>query len=131
MWVWLKLAAEKRGGIRTMDNNAKKDYGCIFGVHLSVILFWYVTPFLFSWYWLLMGVVFSYAQGVVFNGCVLTHAQFGKENDDTFWGYYLRKLGVKLDKKTAKIIFFWIEPWAVLLIALVWQLCLGFKPGLF
>ena len=113
-----------------MKDGTKKDYGYIFWIHLSIILFWYVTPFLFSWYWLIIGVVFSYAQGLMINGCYLTHAQFGKENDDTFWGYYLRKLGLKLDKKIAKIIFFWIEPLVVLLIALVWQMLLGFKPML-
>ena len=88
-------------------------------------------PFLFSWYWLIIGVVFSYGQGLMINGCVLTYAQFGKETDETFMAYYLRKIGINLDKKTAKLIFFWIEPIAIFSVALIWQLVLGFKPALF
>jgi hypothetical protein len=108
----------------------KKDYGIYFWLHLFVIVFWYVMPFLFSWYWLMFGVVFSYGQGLIINGCVLTYAQFGKGSDETFFAYYLRKIGINLNKKTAKLIFFWIEPIAIFSVALIWQLILGFKPAL-
>lgn len=111
--------------IQTKTNN---DFGFIFGLHLSVIIFWYLTPILFSWYWLIIGVAFSYAQGFLINGCILTHAQFGKESQDTFWGYYLRKLGIGLNKKLAKIIFFWLEPLVVLLIALISQKYFSIVP---
>jgi len=111
-----------------MNNNIKNDYGFIFWLHLFVIFFWYITPFLFSWYWLIIGVIFSYMQGLLINGCILTHKQFGKENNDTFWGYYLRKININLSKETAKIIFFWLEPIVVLFMALVLQLSLNIKP---
>lgn len=106
----------------------QKDYGLIFWFHLAVILFWYVSPFLFSWYLLLFGVAFSYLQGIVLNGCVLTHKQFGKDNNITFWGYYLEKVGIKIKKETAKIIFFWLEPWIVLIVAFILQVLFKFKP---
>ena len=106
----------------------KKEYGLFFWLHLAVILFWYVCPFLFSWYWLLIGVVYSYGQGFLINGCILTYKQFGKDTDETFLRYYLEKIGVHLTKKTAKLIFFWIEPIFIFLVAVVLQIVFGINP---
>ncbi|MBP7708404.1 hypothetical protein KA107_01865 [Candidatus Pacearchaeota archaeon] len=106
----------------------KSDFGLVFWIHLLVILFWYSCPFLFSWYWLLIGVAFSYLQGLFIGGCVLTYKQFGKNTDETFFRYYFNKLGIPLGKKVAKIIFFWIEPIFIFLVAVLWQVTFGNLP---
>jgi hypothetical protein len=109
----------------------KKDYGLIFWIHLLVILLWYISPLFLTWYWLLIGTAFSYLQGIIIGGCILSHKQFGEEADETFFRYYLNKLGLNMSKKTAKIIFFWLEPIIIPIIAFVIQIVFHHKPIFF
>ena len=112
-------------------DDIKKDYGLIFWIHLLVILCWYISPLFFTWYLLLLGTAFSYLQGFVIGGCILSHKQFGKEADETFFRYYLNKLGLNISKNTAKIIFFWLEPIIIPVIAFIIQTVFHFKPIFF
>ena len=112
-------------------NDTKNDYGSVFWIHLFVILLWYISPLFLTWYWLLLGTLFSYLQGIMIGGCVLSHKQFGKEADETFFRYYLNKLGLNMSKRVAKIIFFWLEPVAIPMIAFVIQTIFHFKPIFF
>jgi len=116
---------------KSLGNFSKKDFGSVFWIHLSVISLWYISPFFFSWYLLLIGTAFSYLQGIIIGGCVLSHKQFGKEADETFFRYYLNKLGLNISKRKAKIIFFWLEPVVIPVIAYVIQIILHFKPIIF
>jgi len=109
----------------------ESEFGIIFWTHLFIIFGWYFSPFLISWYFVFLGVIFSYGQGLLINGCFLTHFQFGKQSDYTFWGYYLEKIGVKFSKRSLKIIFFWCEPIVIFLIAIFWQFVFGNLPFLF
>jgi len=112
-------------------DNIKKDYGPIFWTHLFVILLWYVSPLFITWYWLLFGTAFSYLQGIIIGGCILSHKQFGEEADETFFRYYLNKLGFNMSKKVAKIIFFWLEPIIIPIIAITIQMIFHYKPIFF
>ena len=107
--------------------NLKSDFGIIFWLHLFIILFWYASPLLISWQYMLIIVCFSYFQGILINGCVLTKMQYGKEGS-TFWAETLEKVGVKVNKKVFKIIFFWLEPIIVFVIGLIVQIIFNFKP---
>ncbi len=99
----------------------KKDFGLIFWAHLLVILLWYISPLFLTWYWLLFGTALSYLQGIIIGGCILSHKQFGEDSGETFWRYYLNKLGLNMSKRAAKIVFFWLEPVAIPLIAFIIQ----------
>jgi hypothetical protein len=110
---------------------ANKDFGIFFWVHLLIIIFWHIGPFLVSWYFILIGVLLSYAQRALIGGCILTHAQLRNGGKKTFRGYYLEKLGIKVKSKTMRVIFPWIEPAVIFLIAILWQVTLGKAPLLF
>jgi hypothetical protein len=112
-------------------NDTNNDYNSIFWTHRLVILLWYVSPLFFTWYWLLLGTAFSYLQGILIGGCILSHKQFGEEADETFFRYYLNKLGFNMSKKMAKIIFFWLEPIIIPVIAFVIQIVWHYKPIFF
>ena len=104
------------------------DYGLIFWVHLILEFLAYFSPFLFSWWIILIIIILLIAQQLVFKGCILTHAQFGFDENMTFLYPYLRKLGWKVNKKRMKIYKTWIENWIILVVALVWQLVFEFRP---
>ncbi len=109
----------------------QNDYGKVFWLHLSVILLWYVSPLFISWNWLLIGTALSYLQGIIIGGCILSHEQFGKEADETFFRYYLNMMGLNMSKRTAKIIFFWLEPIVIPIIAILIQKVFHFSPFFF
>ena len=109
----------------------KKDFGLIFWIHLILILLVYVSPFLFSWKLILIGVLYIYFQEIFLKGCFLTYAQFGKDTDMTFYYRYLTLLGFKVNKKKLKFFMAWIMPWIILGIALIFQEVLGFKVLIF
>jgi len=62
----------------------EKDFGVIFFAHLVIILIAYTSPFFFRWQLIMAGVLFLWLQQIIFQGCVLTHAQFGKDPYMTF-----------------------------------------------
>lgn len=65
---------------------------------------------------------------MIVGGCILTKIQYGKKNKKAYYTYFLEKIGFK--PKNDKVIFFVdnIKPYIILLLALVLQLVLDFKP---
>jgi len=109
----------------------QSDFGLIFYVHLVLILIAYSSPFLFRWQLILLGILFLYIQQIIFQGCLLTHAQFGKDPHMTFYYKYLTILGIKVNKKKLKFLMAWIMPFLVFLVSLLLQKIIGIKPLLF
>jgi len=103
----------------------KKDFGFVFFIHLILIILVYVSPFLFDWKLILMGVLYIYIQEIFLKGCFLTHLQFGKDKDMTFYYKYLTLLGFRINKKKLKFFMGRIMPLIILGVALVWQEVLG------
>jgi len=114
------------------NKNQFSMFGYIFWIHIILDLILYCSWFLFSWWLILIGAIILQIQYIVFNGCVLTKAQFGKEkNDLTCIGFYLDKIGFKFKPKNVKIVVRYISPIVVLIIAILWQVIFHHKPFLF
>ncbi|MFH1290838.1 MAG: hypothetical protein ABIH92_05535 [Nanoarchaeota archaeon] len=109
----------------------KKDFGIIFWLHLILILIADSSPILFRWQLIFFGVVFLFLQQIIFQGCLLTHAQFGKDSYMTFYYKYLKLVGFRVNKKKLKFLMAWIMPVIVFLISILLQKILGIKPLLF
>jgi hypothetical protein len=82
----------------------KNNFGIIFWTHLILIIAAYLSPILFRWELISIGVLYLIIQQIIWRGCVLTIAQFGKDPYNTFYYKYLTLLGFKPDKKKLKFI---------------------------
>lgn len=109
----------------------KKDFGFIFWVHLFLIFLVWISPILFDWKIIFLLILVYYLQLVIFGGCILSKKQFGSnKREETFYSYYLCKMGIDVNKR--KLVFFldYILPWVLLIVAYVIQKK-GFFPILF
>lgn len=106
----------------------KSDFGLIFWIHLVLIVFAYVSPFLVPWQWIILGVLALLVQQIVLRGCILTRVQFGKDPEMTFYYRYLTLLGFKVNKKRLKFLMAWVMPVIVFIGAVVWQVLLLNDP---
>lgn len=98
----------------------------MFLLHLIIILFVYISPFIFDWRLILILIALYYLQLWFFGNCILTIKQFKETVRDTsFYSYALNKFGFYPDKKTVRIIVDYYVPWAILVVAFVWQIVLG------
>jgi hypothetical protein len=114
-----------------MIRMVKSNFGLIFWLHLSLILVAYLSPILFNWRLILFVVFLYYMQQLIFNGCILTHSQFGKEQNMTFYYPYLKLIGFNPNKRNLKILMSWFMPMIILYLALFIQIGLEFSPLLF
>ena len=109
----------------------KKDFGLIFWVHLLLIILVWLSPILFSWKIILLLIFIYYLQLFVFGDCILTKKQFGNEKrEETFYSYYLCKIGFKINKKKLVIFLDYVLPWILFIIAYSIQRT-GFEPLVF
>jgi hypothetical protein len=86
----------------------------------------YAAPFWLDWKLIIAGIILYYLQILIFGGCILTYAQYGKWNE-TFSGRSIiwlgSKFGFRLRMYSIKR-FLDILPFAYILIALIYQLIL-------
>jgi len=106
----------------------KNEFGLIFWIHLILIILVYASPFLFNWKLMILFVILYYLQIFIFNGCILTEKQFGKQKYMTFYYPYLTKLGFKVNKKSLYYLMRWFMPLILILISLFLQKILNLKP---
>jgi len=106
----------------------KKEFGVLFWVHISFIMVVVISPLLFSPKVIIVGIAIMGIQFWAFDGCVLTHLEFGKDKKRTFIWYYLKKIFPNLNPKTKGIVMNFIVPVIILALAFLLQIKLGFKP---
>lgn len=106
---------------------SKNDFGPLFYLHLALILFTYLSPFLFNFYIILGGVVLLQLQYMVFGGCVLTHAELGNAKYQTFYYHYLSKYFPQLQPKSVWIFSTYILSALGIILSLVLKIFL-FQP---
>ena len=100
----------------------KNDFGLIFWVHLVLIICIYISPFIISWKIILLFIFLYYLQLIVFRDCILTRKQFKtNKRSETFYHYYLSKLGFKLDKYKVRFTADYVIPWIILIVAIILQ----------
>lgn len=103
----------------------RKDFGPKFYLHILILIIAYTSPFWLPYWWIIGGILLYWLQIAVFQGCVLTQAEFGSK-DESFWVYYLGKIGVQLPAKYSNLIIDLVFPMVILTIALLYQLII--KP---
>ena len=107
----------------------QKDYGLIFWLHMVVNLILIFSWVLFSWWIIVIGEIILRLQYWIFGGCILSKAEFGI--DEACIPYYLEKWGIaKNNVKSRRLVRDYL-PIIVIVLALIWQMLLGFKPLIF
>ncbi len=113
----------------TQKKNVKY-FGFIFWIHLLLILFAYLSPFLFDWRVIVLGSVVLIIQYYLFDGCLLNKAQFN-DTSEVFLYPYLTMLGLKINRYFFRIFIRYVLPIILVVFAIIWQVILGIDPLIF
>ncbi|AKM82633.1 TPA: hypothetical protein DD449_01155 [Candidatus Berkelbacteria bacterium] len=99
-------------------------------LHGIIVLFAYTSFLWLDWKLIVIGVLLYYIQLKIFDGCILTYAQFGKWNY-SFTAHYagkiLRKFNVDIEDKKIKRFIDILAP-IFLVLAIVLQVILKYRP---
>lgn len=106
-------------------------FGIIFWLHLCLEIVAVFSPFLFSWWIILMFIVILSIQYYIIGGCIMNKWQFKKTEDVTFLYSYLRMAGIDVELKKLKFFMRVILPLIILSVAIVWQIFMAKTPALF
>lgn len=109
---------------------SKKDYGFIFWFHTFLEVLEMFLFLLIDWQIILGILVLLQIQYIFLGGCVLAQAEFGKGKNHTFSYYYLVKIFPNLSPKKTTLIFRYILPLLVLILAIYLQIFVGYEPVL-
>lgn len=100
--------------------------------HLIVILIIWISPILFRWWLIILGIIAYYLQLIIFKDCVLTKAQFSTTSREiTMYSVVLEVIGFKVNRKIVRLFADYIFPCAILGIALILQKGFDWKPLIF
>lgn len=104
----------------------------MFWAHLFVTLLAWMGPFLFSWYLMVVAYTLVQLQFVFLNRCVMNKGHALEEVDDyTFYAFLLEMVGFQPNRKVVKFITRKMIYVGLALVAVLWQVVLGFEPLLF
>ncbi len=106
----------------------KKEFGLWFWIHVLLLIPAYLSPLLISWKIITFGVFLLQIQYWIIDGCILTHIEMGKDKNETFIWYYLRKIYPNLNSKTTKFVIRVIVPVLLITIGFILQTKLEFRP---
>jgi hypothetical protein len=106
----------------------KGEYGLLFWVHVLLIILSYTSFLYVDWKLILVVTILLQLQYSFIGGCIVTHLQMGKDSNETFIWYYLKKLIKDLDPKKTKFIIRIIVPIIILLLAIILQVVYGLVP---
>jgi hypothetical protein len=109
---------------------AKKDreFGLYFWLHAVALLLAYASPLLVSWKVIMLGVVILEVQYRVLHGCFLTHLEFGKNANEVFLWYYVRKIFPSLRPQATKVFVRVLAPIFLVAFSFVIQSFYHFEP---
>ncbi len=118
--------------MRSSTEAAKLEINGMFWVHLFVTSLAWVGPFLFSWYLMILAYICVQMQYQIFNRCLMNEGhELGEEDHNTFYHYLFTKMGMTLTRKGVKVFVRERLNYILAVIAVVWQVYLGFEPLLF
>ena len=109
--------------------NIQKDYSLIFWIHLIINFIFIFSWILFSWQIIIIGEIILQMQYLFLRGCILSKAEFGK--DEACIPYYLYKWKLIKNKQTNKIFIRYYLPIIVIILSLIWQIWLNKNPLIF
>lgn len=99
----------------------------LYYIHLIIFTLAILSPVLFSYKIVFLGVVLNYVQLFLFKGCILSRAQY-KDSDSWFVYDLILKLGFRPDKKHFGFFGKFILPPLILIIAIMLQIGFDFTP---
>ena len=106
-----------------------KPYGPIFWIHMLVNMTFIFSWLLFSWWLIIIGEILLQLQYVFLKGCILSKAEF--KEDISCITYYLHRWNFTSDQNKGKnFVRVWL-PLIVIVISIIWQIVLGFRPLFF
>jgi len=108
----------------------KGDFGWIFYFHTLLQLLELLSFLLIDWQILLVLLLLLQIQYSTLGGCVLTHAEFGKDKNYSFTWYYLVKIFPNLEPKKTTFIIRVIIPILLLILSIYLQVFVGYSPVL-
>lgn len=106
----------------------KKEFGLWFWVHILLLVPAYFSPLFFDWKFIILGVIILQIQYLMVNGCVLTHLEMGKDKNQAFIWYYLRKILPNLNAQKTKFVVRFVVPVFLITIGFLLQTKWGWKP---
>lgn len=106
----------------------KKEFGLWFWVHILLLIPAYLSPLFIDWKLIVIGVAILQIQYWVIDGCILTHLEMGKDKNETFIWYYLKKIYPDLDSKITKFVIRVIVPIVLVTAGIIIQIKLGLEP---
>jgi len=105
-----------------------KYFGLVFWIHLMLVSFAYLSPFLFNWKLIILGIIVLFIQYSWIGGCILNKIQFDEIKDITFLYPYIKMLGLNVNPYKFKIFIRYYLPFILFLIAIIWQVLLNKTP---
>lgn len=106
----------------------RKEFGFWFWIHILLLIPAYLSPLFIEWRLIVLGVVILQIQYWLIDGCVLTHLEMGKEKNETFIWYYLRKIYPNLNAKYTKFVIRFVVPIVLIVIGIILQVKFGLHP---
>lgn len=106
----------------------KKDFGWIFWVHSVLEILELFSFLLIDWQILLSILILLQIQYSVIGGCIMAKMEFGGAKKYTFNWYYLVKIFPNLDPWKTTLVFRYILPLLVLILAIYLQVFTGYSP---
>jgi len=103
-------------------------FGVIFWLHIGLEIIAFSSPFLFSWWLILIAIIILSVQYYVVGGCIMNKWQFGKTEDVTFLYPYCKLIGLSIELEKLKFFMRVILPVIILSIAVIWQIFMGNAP---
>ncbi len=98
-------------------------------LHLIVIILVILSPIIFDYRLVTIGLVLYFLQIKVFGGCVLTKWQYGSY-ETTFYYYLFKSLRLPVTDRGARIFANYILPPVLVAAIIIIQLILNIKPFL-
>lgn len=102
----------------------------IYIFHLLLVFLSWGAPFLVSWYIIVPIYLLVVIQFVIFGRCLLNkaHDLHDEGGGDTIYSYFLESINVHVDKRRLKRFIYRTLYFVLSIIAVVWQVILGFEP---
>lgn len=106
----------------------KKEFGFWFWLHILILIPAYLSPILFDWWIIFIVAIILQIQYWLLGGCFLTHLELGKDKNETYLWYYLRKIFPNLSQKKMNITIRVIIPVVLIIISYILQNIFNLKP---
>lgn len=83
----------------------EKEFGLWFWIHILLLIPAYLSPIFFDWKLIVIGVAILQIQYWIVGGCILTHLEMGKDKNETFIWYYLKKFTSEISPQKNKVYY--------------------------